>query len=101
MRGRMGEADSIRSIWGGALKIIQSYPLATLAPAVVLGAIGEVPAYLIDERRLLDLILTLVTAYVAYYLYLASAAGIVALAERGERSLAPRGMLSELARTVA
>ena len=71
MRGRMGEADNIRSIWRGALEIIQSYPLATLVPAAILGAIGEIPAYLIDGRPVLDQALTLVTAYVAYYLYLA------------------------------
>ena len=96
MRGRMGEADSIRSIWGGALKIIQSYPLATLAPAVVLGAIGEVPTYLIDERRLLDLGLSLVTAYVAYYLYLAYAEGIVRLAHRGEQRKGLGGVFDDL-----
>ena len=101
MRGHMDGTNTIRGVWRAALAIIGMHPLATLAPAAVLGAIGEVPAYLIDERRLLDLILTLVTAYVAYYLYLAYAEGIVGLAERGERSLGPRGMLSELARAVA
>ena len=92
----MGETNTIRGVWLGALSIVWSYPLATLVPSVVLGAIGEVPSYLIDERRLLDLILTVVTAYVAYYLYLAYAEGIVGLAERGEQRLSPRGMLDEL-----
>jgi len=47
---------------------VWSYPLATLAPSAVLGAIGEVPTYLIDDRGVLDLVLSLVTAYLAYYL---------------------------------
>jgi hypothetical protein len=41
------------------------------------------PAYLIDGRPVLDQALTLVTAYVAYYLYLAYAEGIVRRAQRG------------------
>ena len=96
MRGRMGEADTIFGIWRGALKIVQSYPLATLAPAAVLGAIGEVPTYLIDDRRLLDLVLSLVTAYVAYYLYLAYAEGIVRKVRRGEQRPGLRGVLDDL-----
>ncbi|MBA2441387.1 MAG: hypothetical protein H0V53_03130, partial [Rubrobacter sp.] len=92
----MGEANTIRDVWLEALAIFRRYPLATLAPAAVLGAIGEVPTYLIDDRRLLDLVLSLVTAYVAYYLYLAYAEGIVGLAERGEQRLSRRGMLDEL-----
>lgn len=96
MRGRMGEPDTILSIWRGSLKIIQSYPLATLAPAAVLGAIGEVPTYLIDDRRLLDLTLSLVTAYVAYYLYLAYAEGIVRKVHRGEQRHGLRGVSEDL-----
>ena len=96
MRGRMGEADTILGIWRGALKIIRSYPLATLAPAAVLGAIGEVPTYLIDDRRLLDLALSLVTAYVAYYLYLAYAEGIVRKIHSGEQRHGLRGVLDDL-----
>ena len=96
MRGRMGEADTILGIWRGALKIIQIYPLATLAPAAVLGAIGEVPTYLIDDRRLLDLVLSLVTAYVAYYLYLAYAEGIVRRVHRGEQRHGMRGVFDDL-----
>jgi hypothetical protein len=69
MRGRMGEVDTIRGVWLAALAIFGRYPLATLVPAAILGAIGEVPAYLLDGQPVLDQALTLVTAYVAYYLY--------------------------------
>jgi hypothetical protein len=96
MRGRMGEADTIRGVWLAALAIFARYPLATLVPAAILGAIGEVPAYLIDGRPLLDQILTLVTAYVAYYLYLAYAEGIVSKAQLGAQRLGLRGVLDDL-----
>jgi hypothetical protein len=96
----MGEKDTIRRVWLGALSIIARYPLATLVPAAVFGAIGEVPAYLIEGRTLLDLVLTVVTAYVAYYFYLAYAEGIVYEAERGTDRVGWRGMNEELLRAV-
>ena len=96
----MGEADTIRGVWRGGLKIMWRYPLVTLAPALVLGAIGEVPTYLIDDRRLLDLIVSLVTSYIAYYLYLAYAEGIVMHAERGTHGLGLRYVFEELAAAV-
>jgi hypothetical protein len=96
MRGRMGEADTIRGVWLVALAIFRRYPLATLVPAAVLGAVGEVPAYLISGRPLLDQSLTLVTAYVAYYLYLAYAEGIVRRVRRGVQGPGLRSVLDDL-----
>ena len=96
MRGRMGEADTIKGVWLASLAIFRRYPLATLTPAAVLGAIGEVPTYLIDGRPLLDQTLTLVTAYIAYYLYLAYAEGIVRRAQRGVQGPGLRSMLEDL-----
>jgi len=92
----MGEADTIRGVWLAALAIFRRFPLATLMPAAVLGAIGEVPTYLIDRRPLLDQSLTLVTAYVAYYLYLAYAEGIVRRVQRGIRGPGLRSVLDDL-----
>jgi hypothetical protein len=86
----MGEVDTIRGVWLAALAIFRRYPLATLVPAAILGAIGEVPAYLIDGRPVLDQALTLVTAYVAYYLYLAYAEEIVRRAQRESNAPACR-----------
>jgi hypothetical protein len=96
MRGRMGEADTIRGVWLAALAIFRRYPVATLLPAAVLGALGEAPTYLIDGRPLLDRVLTLVTAYLAYYLYLAYAEGIVRKARRGAMGLGLRSVLDDL-----
>jgi len=92
----MGEADTIRGVWRGALEIMWRYSLATLVPAVVLSAIGEVPAYLIERRLLLDQALSLSTAYLAYYLYLAYAEGIVDKAQRGRRRIGLRSTFGEL-----
>ena len=96
MRGRMGGADTIRGVWLAAVAIFRRYPLATLLPAAVLGTIGEVPGYLIDGRPLLDQVLTLVTAYVAYYLYLAYAEGIVRRAQLGIQRPGLRSVLDDL-----
>jgi len=92
----MGEAGTITGVWLAALTIFGRYPLAPLAPAAVLGTFGEVPTYLIEGRPLLDQVLTLVTAYIAYYLYLAYAEGIVRKAQRGEQRLGVRGMPDDL-----
>ena len=96
MRLRMDEPNTIRGVWLGGLAIMWSYPLATLGPSAVLGAIGEVPTYLIDERRVLDLVISLVTAYLAYYLYLAYAEGIVRKVRRGEQRHGLGGVLDDL-----
>jgi hypothetical protein len=96
MRGRMGEPDTIRGVWLAALAIFGRYPLATLVPGAILGAIGEVPAYLIDGRPVLNQALTLVTAYVAYYPYLAYAEGIVRRAQRGIQRPGLQSVLDDL-----
>jgi hypothetical protein len=80
----------------GALTIMVKYPLATLALAVVLGAIGEFPAYLIERRLLLEQALTTATAYLAYYLYLSYAEGIVDKTHRKARRISLRDTFGEL-----
>jgi hypothetical protein len=92
----MDEKDSIWSVWRAALSTIAKYPLATLVPAAVLGAIGEIPAYLMEGRPWLDLVLSTVSAYFAYYLYLAYAEGIVYEAERGTNRIGLRGAIEGL-----
>jgi hypothetical protein len=92
----MGEADTIRGVWRAALTLIGKYPLATLLPAAVLGALGEVPAYLMEGRPLLDQSLTLATAYAAYYLYLAYAEGIVRNDSLGEQRDGLGGVFDDL-----
>jgi hypothetical protein len=92
----MGEKNTVWSVWRGALSTIAKYPLATLVPAAVLGAIGEIPTYLVEGRPWLDLVLSTVSAYFAYYLYLAYAEGIVYEAERGTVRIGLRGAIEGL-----
>jgi uncharacterized membrane protein len=96
MRGRMGQADRIKSVWLTAFAIIGRHPLATLVPGAVFGAIGEAPAYLIADRPLRDQVLTFVTAMLAYYFYLAYAEGLVRKYQQGARSLGVRDVLDGL-----
>lgn len=67
------EKAATSDVWREAFAIIRQYPLATIAPAAVLGALAEAPAYLIEGRPALDNALTYLTAAFAYYLYLAYA----------------------------
>ncbi len=92
------DENTAGGVWLGAFEIIRRYPLTTLAPAAVLGAIAEAPNYLIDDRHLLADAVTVVIGYVAYYLYLAYAEAIVEDAERGTGRATPQGMHRELLR---
>jgi len=94
------EQNFISAVWRDALAIIQKYPLATILPAAVLGALAEAPAYLIADHHLLNNALTYLTAAFAYYLYLAYAEGIAEKAEQRMDRIASRDMLSELRRAM-
>jgi len=96
----MGEVDTIWGVWRGSLSVIARYPLATLVPAAVVGIIGEIPAYLIEGRIWLNLVLTIVGTYIAYYLYLVYAEGIVYDAERGVLRVGLRGLDEEVLRAL-
>jgi hypothetical protein len=96
----MGEVDIIRGVWRGALSVIARYPLATLVPAAVVGVFGHTPTYLIEGHPWLDLLLTIVGTYFAYYLYLVYAEGLVYDAERGALRVGLRGMDEELLRAL-
>jgi hypothetical protein len=96
----MGEVDTIWGVWRGAVSVIARYPLATFVPAAVVGIIGQIPAYLIEGRTWLNLVLTIVGAYFAYYLYLVYAESIVYDAERGVLRVGLRGMDEELLRAL-
>ncbi|MDX6380913.1 MAG: hypothetical protein QOI57_1937 [Rubrobacteraceae bacterium] len=80
-------------IWREAIAVIRRYPLATLIPAAVLGTLGEAPVYFIEDRPVLDQVVTYLTAAFAYYLYLAYAEQVSAEAERGVDRITLRDML--------
>jgi hypothetical protein len=87
----MNEQGSISGVWREALAIIRRYPSAVIVPGAVLGALAEAPAYLIEDRLVLDQLLTYLAAAFAYYLYLAYAEGLTTDYERGRDLIASRG----------
>ena len=97
----MHEQDSISGVWLEALAIIRRYPYAVIVPGAVLGALAEVPAYLIVDRLLLDQLLTYLSAAFAYYLFLAYAKGLTTDYERERDLIASRSMLGELLEAAA
>ena len=97
----MDEQDSISGVWLEALAIIRRYPYAVIVPGAVLGALAEVPAYLIVDRLLLDQLLTYLSAAFAYYLFLAYAEGLTTDYERGRELIASRSLLGELLEAAA
>jgi hypothetical protein len=91
------ERITVPGVWREALTIIWRYPLATLAPAVVLAALGDAPYYFLKDSGLgWEEVLTFITAAFAYYLYVAYAEEIAAEAERGADRITVRGLLREL-----
>jgi hypothetical protein len=83
-------------VWREALAIIRIYPLATLLPAVPLGALADAPYYFIEDSPGLDQIVTFFVAAFAFYLYVAYAEEVVIEAEQGVDRITLRGMLREL-----
>jgi hypothetical protein len=71
-----------------------------IVPGAVLGALAEVPAYLIADRLLLDQLLTYLTAAFAYYLFLVYAEGLTTDYERGRDLITSRSVLRELLEAV-
>jgi hypothetical protein len=92
----MSDPVSTSGVWREATAIIGRYPLATIIPGAVLGAVAEVPHYFVGESLLLDNAMTYVTAALAYYLYLAYAEEIVVEYERGTDRITLSDMLREL-----
>lgn len=93
----MDERITVPGVWREALTIIRRYPLATLAPAVVLAALGDAPYYFLKDSGLgWEEVLTFITAAFAYYLYVAYAEEIAVEAERGAGRITVRGLLREL-----
>ena len=94
------EQITVSAIWREALAIIRRYPLATIAPALVLGALASAPDYFIEEDSLsvLEYILTLLATGFTFYLYVAYAEEIAVETERGTESITVRDMLDKLGR---
>ena len=83
-------------VWREALAIIRKYPLATLMPAVPMGALADAPYYFIEDSPGLDQLMAFFLAALAFYLYVAYAEEVAVEAEQGVDRITLRGMLREL-----
>ena len=97
VQGSTDDQSSVLDIWREAAAIIRGYPVATIVPAVVLGALAEAPYYFIDDSRpVLEKVLTSVGAALAFYLYVAYAEEVATEAERGANRITAFGVLGRL-----
>jgi hypothetical protein len=92
----VNEQVAVSAVWREALAIIRRYPLATLVPAVVLGALVEATYFVEDWRPVWEQLLASLTAAFAFYLYIAYVEEIAAEAERGAERITIRGVLRKL-----
>jgi hypothetical protein len=97
----MYEQISASGVWREALTIIRRYPLATIMPAAVLGAVAEAPYYFIhDSNPVWEQILASLTSAFAFYLFVAYAEGVAAEAERGAARLTLRDVVGKLQQAI-
>jgi hypothetical protein len=97
----MHEWDSSSRVWREAFVIVRRYPLATIVPAAVLGAVAEAPYHFIDDSfPIEDQILGSLTSAFAFYLYVAYAEEVAAEGERGADRLTLRDVLGKLGQVV-
>jgi hypothetical protein len=64
---------SASAVWRETLAIVYHHPMATVAPAVFLGALTETPYLFPDSRTVLQGVLAFLTESFAFYLYVAYA----------------------------
>src|ERR687885_672562 len=89
------ERISALAVWREAASIIRRYPVATIVPAVVLGALAEA-FVLIGDSILIDETLTNLFTAFAYYLYVAYAEEVVVESAQGVDNASIRGRLRKL-----
>jgi hypothetical protein len=82
-------------VWREAPSIVRRYPLATIVPAVVLGALAEA-FVLIGDSILIDETLTNLATAFTYYIYVAYIEEVVLESSQGVDSVSIRGRLRKL-----
>ena len=70
------------AVWREALMIVFRHPVATIAPALLLGVLTESPHRLPDYRNLLEVVSAFLTESLAFYLYVAYAERLTSEARR-------------------
>jgi len=94
-RDPRSERIAALDVWREAASIIRRYPLATVVPAVVLGALAEA-FVLVGDSLLIDETLTNLFTALAYYLYVAYAEEVVVESAQGVDDISIRGRLRKL-----
>src|SRR5215212_2256766 len=94
-RAPRSERIAALDVWREASSIIRRHPLATIAPAMALGALAEAFA-LIGDSLLIDETLTNLFTAFAYYLYVAYAEEVVLEISRGVEYVSIRVRLRKL-----
>jgi hypothetical protein len=89
------ERVSALSVWREAVSIIRRYPLATIVPALVLGALAE-GFVLIGDSLLIDETLTNLFTASTYYLYVAYIEDVVLENAQGIENISIRSRLRKL-----
>src|ERR671932_596011 len=98
-RAPRSERIAALGMWREAASIIRRYPLATIVPAVVLGALAEA-FVLIGDSILTDETLTNLATAFTYYLYVAYIEEVVVEASQGVGDVSIRDRLRRLWRAI-
>jgi hypothetical protein len=83
-------------VWREALAIIVRHPLATVVPALFLGALTETPHLIPDSRSFLETTLAFVVESFAFYLYVAYAERLTSEARRSPEPISVLRVLRNL-----
>ena len=98
-RASESERISALDVWREAPSIIRRYPLATIVPAMVLGALAEA-FVLIGDSMLIDETLTNLATAFTYYLYVAYIEEVVVEASQGGSDISIHGGPRKLWRAI-
>ena len=96
MEAPIGEPVRASAVWREALAIIIRHPLATVIPALFLGALTETPYLIPDNRSFLETTLAFVVESLAFYLYVAYAERLTSEARRSPEPISVFKVLRNL-----
>lgn len=92
----MNEPVRASAVWREALTIVVRHPVATVGPALFLGALTETSYLLADNRSYLELALSFLVESLAFYLYVAYAERLTSEARRSPQPISLLRVLRNL-----
>jgi hypothetical protein len=92
----MDKLGGAPAVWREAFAIVRRHPVATIVPAIYLGALTEMPYLFPDSRSVLQGVLAFLTESLAFYLYVAYAEELTFEAQRSGRFIPLPRVLSSL-----